>query len=85
MSIAKKNKRGCYSYGGYFSFKVMAELHRELFPHDNAIDGGTKRAAAIFRALDRAYTDGIEDTAQMDDDGLRKLRKRISRKGDKDI
>jgi hypothetical protein len=69
--------RGLYRYSGFFGFRVMADLHQKLWPEETSIDGGTRRAGHIFTALSRAYTDGIEDAAQMDDAELTKIRKRI--------
>jgi hypothetical protein len=72
-----KKRNGLYRYEGYFAFKVMAELHQKLWPSETEIDGGSRRAGHILRALSRAYTDGIEDTAQLSDEELLKIRKRI--------
>lgn len=76
-------KRAKYEYKGYFAFRVMADLHQKLFPGQVA-DGGTRKASAIFHALDKAYTDGVEDTLQQSDEWIAKQRKRITAK-DRDI
>ena len=76
--MSLKKQRGLYRYRGYSAFRVMAELHEKLWPGENNIDGGTRRASRIFEALSKAYTDGIEDAAQLDDEELRKLRKRMA-------
>ena len=68
-----------YKYEGYTAFCVMAELYQKLFPGQNA-DGGTRKASAIFRALNKAYTDGVEDTLQRDDEWIARQRKRIAAK-----
>lgn len=70
---------GLYRYGGYLAFRVMAELHGKLWPDEHSVDGATRRAGHIFKALSKAYTDGIEEAAQMNDQELLKLRKRIQR------
>lgn len=64
-------------YKGYLAFRVMADLHAKLFPDEMTIDGGSRKAGHIFRALSKAYTDGIEDAAQMDRIALAKIRRRI--------
>lgn len=66
-----------YKYEGYLAFRVMSDLYLELFPTANSIDGGSRKAAMIFRALSKAYTDGIEDAAQMDEEDLGRIRRRI--------
>jgi hypothetical protein len=79
-----KRTRGLYRYSGYLAFKVMAELHQKLWPNQSDIDVASRRATHIFSALSKAYTDGIEDAAQLDDRELAKIRRRISEK-DADI
>lgn len=67
-----------YKYNrGYFAFQIMAELHRKLFPKEEVVDGGSRRASAIFQAIDKAYNDGVEDTLQASDEWIAKQRKRI--------
>ena len=73
-----KTYKGMLKYRDYFAFCVMAELHASLFPGDKSIDGGSRRAGKIFKALDKAYTDGFEDAAQLDDAALAKVRRRFS-------
>jgi hypothetical protein len=65
-----------YRYRGYFAFKVMAELHQQLFPLEKSIDGNSRKANAIYRAFDKVYTDGIEDCFQESDEEISKMRKR---------
>jgi hypothetical protein len=67
-----------YRYRGYFAFRVMADLHTKLFPEAPGVDGASRKAAHIFRALDKAYTDGVEDTLQQSDEWIAKQRKRIA-------
>ena len=73
-----KRSKGLYRYRGYAAFKAACVAHERLFPGEKSIDGGSRRMAAIYAALDIAYTDGIKDAAQLDDGELRKIRKRIS-------
>ena len=67
-----RKRNGCYQYSGYLAYRVMAELHQKLWPEAGQIDGGSRRAGHIFKALSKAYTDGIEDAAQMGDVELQK-------------
>ena len=60
-----RNTKGIYRYDGYHAFKVAAKLHEELFPKETHIDGGSRKIGAIFRALSKAYTDGVEDALQL--------------------
>jgi len=63
-----KRKRGLFRYEGYFAFRVACEIHEALLPNESkSIDGWSKRMAAIYRALDKVYTDGVEDAVQEDD------------------
>ena len=62
-----KKRKGLYNYGGYHAFRVAAEAHRKLLPAAEC-DGGSKTMAVLFRALDWAYTDGVEDALQLSDD-----------------
>ena len=60
-------RKGLYSYDGYHAFCVAAAAHGKLLPAA-VCDGGSKTMAVIFRALDRAYTDGVEDALQLSDE-----------------
>lgn len=72
----KKPRRIKYKFEGYAAFKVMAALHQKLFPGETA-DGGTRKAAAIFRALNEAYEYGVEEALGRDDEWIAKERKRL--------
>jgi hypothetical protein len=75
-----KKRNGLYQYCGYLAFRVMADLHEKLWPEEKEISGSSRRASHIFKALSKAYTDGIEDAAQLSDEELAILRKRIARR-----
>jgi hypothetical protein len=79
LPTTTKTSKGRYKYEGYLAFRVMAELHAELFPNEKSIDGGSRKAQKIFRAFNKVYTDGVEDTLQRDDEWIAKQRKRIAR------
>ena len=72
-----KKIRGLYRYEGYKAFQLAASLHELLFPEEVSIDGGTRKMGFIFKALSQSYTDGIEDCLQLDEDKLKKMRRRL--------
>ena len=61
---------------GYFGFRIMADLHNALWPGKD-VNGNSRIAHKIYRALDRAYTDGFEDAIQLDETHLARARRRI--------
>lgn len=80
----KRNRHGHFEYGGYRAFMTMCALHRDMFPGEDAIDGGSSKARAIYRAMDKVYTDGVEDTAQLMPEDLRRIQRRIFPPKDRD-
>jgi len=74
-----RRKPSLFRYRGYRSFKVMTELHQELWPEEKSIAGTSRRASAIFRALDKAYTAGVGDTAHLDRLQLNAIVRKIER------
>ena len=74
-----KKPKSKYPFEGYFAFRVMADLHQKLFP-GATVDGGSRNASAIYRALDEAYTVGVEDTLMRSDEWIAKQRKRLGGK-----
>lgn len=74
-----KRKKGLFEYRGYFAFKVACEIHEALFPKETRIDGNSRRMRAIYQALDKAYTDGVEDAVQHDDRWIEAQRRWIFR------
>jgi hypothetical protein len=84
MTESKTHKPHLYKQRGYFAFRLMADLHRELFPDQKSVDGNSRIAHKIYHALNKAYTDGIEDAAQMEDDKLQRIRRRIYGRTPKD-
>jgi hypothetical protein len=74
-----KKRKGLYKYDGYLAFRVAAEAHHAILPTAEC-DGGSRTMGAIFRALDKAYTDGIEDALQLSDEELKRERRKIQPK-----
>lgn len=72
-----KRRKGLFRYEGYFAFKIACEIHEALFPKEARIDGGSHKMRAIYRALDKVYTDGVEDAVQHDDAWIAAQRRRI--------
>lgn len=74
-----KRSKGLFRYEGYFAFKIACEIHEALFPGKTRIDGGSRKMRAIYRALDKVYTDGVEDAVQHDDAWIAAQRRWILR------
>ena len=74
-----KKRKGLYKYGGYYAFRIAAELHGKLFP-GAPCDGGTQKMQHIFHAFEKVYTDGVEDALQLDENQLKAERRKIMAK-----
>lgn len=79
-----RKRNGVYKYKGYFAFEAASRAHMKLFPDVKTINGGSRRMAALYEALDKAYTDGIEDALYLDDKELARMRSRTFPK-DRDV
>lgn len=79
-----RKRNGVYQYRGHLAFRAAARAHEKLFPDIKTINGGSRRMAAIYEALDKAYTDGIEDALYLDDKELARMRSRAFPK-DRDV